>query len=101
MRDSSVSTHSLGKHSGPPIIWNTLYTQFQQAFSQAKALDPTGDPEELRRLCMQQYQTVLGGRVKQITAGGAPVSREVVEWLKQCFGCTVVESYGATEVGGM
>jgi long-chain acyl-CoA synthetase len=41
----------------------------------------------------------MGGRVKLIVSGGAPLSGEVQEFLAACFCCPVLQVYGLTEVG--
>ena len=70
----------------------------------------------IKQECMKQYSIVLGGRIQHITAGGlsfvdvdvclclmfllsiylsisgAPVSQAVTEWMRECFGCSVLSS---------
>ena len=93
--------------SGPPIIWDTLMRQYTMLLNSALK-DNEGLPEkervpfeEVRQRTITQFSSVLGGRVKGITVGGAPTSRETVDFLQECFKCRVRESYGATEVGGI
>jgi len=93
--------------SGPPIIWDTLMRQYAMLLNSALK-ENEGLPEkervpfeEVRQLTITQFSSVLGGRVKGITVGGAPTSRETVDFLQECFKCRVRESYGATEVGGI
>src|SRR5690349_12742827 len=95
--------------SGPPIIWDTLILQFKSMLNAALKNNElqqqnggaAATPEEIRKRTVQQFSTVLGGRVKSITVGGAPTSTETVQFLRECFDCNVHESYGATEVGGI
>lgn len=42
----------------------------------------------------------LGGEVTHIICGGAPLSKEVKEFLRQAFHSFVFEAYGSTETGG-
>ena len=39
----------------------------------------------------------LGGRVRLIVSGGAPLSRHVEDFLRVCMCCRVVQGYGLTE----
>lgn len=42
----------------------------------------------------------LGGCVKMMLTGSAPISPEVFHFMRVIFGCYLVEGYGATETGG-
>ena len=37
------------------------------------------------------------GQVKLMTTGASPISEEVFDFLRICFGATVLEGYGMTE----
>jgi long-chain acyl-CoA synthetase len=46
-------------------------------------------------------KTVLGGNVKYMLTGSAPISTEVRKFMKICFACPFAEGYGQTEgLGG-
>ncbi|KAI0306786.1 long-chain-fatty-acid-CoA ligase [Multifurca ochricompacta] len=50
------------------------------------------------RLVFKKIQAVLGGNVRLIVSGSAPISGEVIEFLKIAFACEVTEGdYGMTE----
>jgi long-chain acyl-CoA synthetase len=48
----------------------------------------------------KQIRESLGGSVKFILTGSAPISPEVLHFLRVVCGCHVLEGYGATETGG-
>jgi len=49
------------------------------------------------RLVFKKIQTVLGGNVKLVVSGSAPISAEVVDFLRIALACDVFEGYGMTE----
>jgi len=48
----------------------------------------------------KQIRESLGGCVKFIVTGSAPISPEVLHFIRVTAGCHVLEGYGATETGG-
>ncbi|XP_067935181.1 long-chain-fatty-acid--CoA ligase 1-like [Watersipora subatra] len=49
------------------------------------------------KLVFKKIQDVLGGRVKGIITGAAPISPPVLRFLRLAFGAAVAEGYGQTE----
>ncbi|KAF8654112.1 hypothetical protein AX16_003645 [Volvariella volvacea WC 439] len=49
------------------------------------------------RLVFRKIHTVLGGNLKMVGSGSAPINPEVMDFLKIAFGCDVAEGYGMTE----
>ena len=49
------------------------------------------------RLVFKTIQQRLGGRIRAILSGAAPLSPEVMDFLRVCFACEVFEGYGQTE----
>ena len=51
-------------------------------------------------LVFKKVQALLGGRVKLMVTASAPISKEVLEFLKVCFSCPILEAYGLSETHG-
>ncbi|RUS69707.1 hypothetical protein EGW08_022528, partial [Elysia chlorotica] len=49
------------------------------------------------RLIFHKIQDKLGGRVKLVLSGAAPLSADVMSFLRCALGCIVLEGYGQTE----
>ncbi|ESO84095.1 hypothetical protein LOTGIDRAFT_211040 [Lottia gigantea] len=49
------------------------------------------------KILFSKIQNLLGGRIKMIITGSAPLSEEVLNFARCAFGCIVVEGYGQTE----
>ncbi|KAI8086370.1 uncharacterized protein BX664DRAFT_282240 [Halteromyces radiatus] len=52
------------------------------------------------RLLFNKVKQVLGGNVKVIVTGSAPISSEVMDFLRVAMGAEVIEAYGSTENTG-
>lgn len=48
----------------------------------------------------KQIRESLGNHVKILISGSAPISPDVLHFMRVCTGCHVMEGYGATETGG-
>ena len=60
-----------------------------------KTANPTHKLYDL--LVFNKMKAVLGGKVKFLASGGAPIDKSVIEFLKVCFCCPIMEGYGQTE----
>lgn len=49
------------------------------------------------RIVFRKIHAVLGGQLKLVTCGSAPINAEVMDFLKIAFSCDVLEGYGLTE----
>ncbi|XP_006000791.1 long-chain-fatty-acid--CoA ligase 5-like [Latimeria chalumnae] len=51
-------------------------------------------------LLFSRIQAILGGRVRIILTGSAPISSTVLSFFRTTLGCLIVEGYGQTECTG-
>ncbi|ORX48261.1 acetyl-CoA synthetase-like protein, partial [Hesseltinella vesiculosa] len=71
---------------------------FNRAFQSKKSyLDRTVNHWLWDRLVFAQIRSKLGGRVRFILSGSAPVSPDVMDFMRICFSANVFEGYGQTE----
>jgi len=49
------------------------------------------------RLVFSKVQAVLGGQVRIIATGSAPIASQAIEFLRVALACDVIEGYGMTE----
>ena len=51
-------------------------------------------------LVFNKVKKLLGGRVRMMITASAPISKDVLLFMKACFGCPVLEAYGLSETSG-
>lgn len=52
------------------------------------------------RLIFKKFRAVLGGRVRLCGTASAPISKDILDFMKIAFCCPVIEAYGQTELAG-
>lgn len=80
-----------------PGLKGTIFKKALQA--KLERLHTTGESKHAfwDRVVFRKIQAVLGGQVQLVTSGSAPISSEVMDFLKIAFSCEVAEGYGMTE----
>ncbi|KAF8401682.1 hypothetical protein HHK36_012628 [Tetracentron sinense] len=73
-------------------LFNAAYNAKKQAIMSGKNPSPIWD-----RLVFNKIRGKLGGRVRFLVSGASPLSPDVMDFLRICFGCRVAEGYGMTE----
>lgn len=58
------------------------------------------DTPLLHRLCFRRVAMLLGGRVRALASGGAPLSPSTHRLVGACLGVSLVQGYGLTETTG-
>jgi long-chain acyl-CoA synthetase len=49
------------------------------------------------RVVCSKFKAILGGQIRFMVTGSAPISVDVINFLKVCFCCAICEGYGQTE----
>jgi long-chain acyl-CoA synthetase len=100
-----------------PRLLNRIYSKINDGIERASPLKKTifkwaytNKQKEIERgivrknsiydFAFKQIRQTLGGCTKFILTGSAPISPEILQFLRVVCGCYVVEGYGATETGG-
>ena len=52
------------------------------------------------RLFFAKIASILGGRIRLVLSGGAPLSADTEDFMNVCFSCPVGQGYGLTETTG-
>lgn len=98
-----------------PRLYNRFYDLMQQGISQLtgakRSLVDSAVQTKLRNLhnraqvthsmydCLvfKKFKDILGGRVRVMVTGSAPIAKEVLNFLKIAFCVPILEGYGQTE----
>ena len=82
-----------------PRICEMLYQQYQVALERRSP--GTGDIDALKQeLIIETRNQVLGGRMLSGSFGSAPLAPELRQFMAACFGFSMDDNYGATEISG-
>ncbi|KAF1861299.1 hypothetical protein Lal_00014025 [Lupinus albus] len=73
-------------------LFNVAYNAKRQAMVNGKNPSPFWD-----KLVFNKIKAKLGGRVRLMVSGASPLSPDILEFLRICFGGRVAEGYGMTE----
>jgi len=52
------------------------------------------------RIIFKKVRQLLGGRIRMMLSGGAPLSADTQRFMNICFCCPVGQGYGLTETCG-
>jgi fatty acid CoA ligase FadD9 len=83
-----------------PRLFDVVYAGYQRKLAAARAAEPERDPAEIEASVLRAHRGIFGGRVQGVSTGSAPVSPEVLAFMRRCFAdIWVMDGYGSTEVG--
>jgi len=83
-------------NSGSPIKRWLFHTAYSQKLANLRSTGTVSHPV-WDRLVFSKISAKLGGRVHAMITGSAPIADSVMEFLRICFSCHVLEGYGQTE----
>ena len=81
---------------------STVEKLFERGYATKKMFMEKGYKTNLfwDKLVFSKIKGALGGNVRLMLSGAAPIAAEVIEFMRICFGCDFVEGYGQTETSG-
>ncbi|MCX0272752.1 thioester reductase domain-containing protein [Nocardia zapadnayensis] len=83
-----------------PRILDQIYQIYQSELANRRG--EFSDPESLDAAAKTHVrETVLGGRIQEASAGSAPISAEMKEFVRSCLGVPLRDAYGMTETGNV
>ena len=98
-----------------PRLYNKMYSRIKDRFADAKGCKlwlvnkaiAAKTANQTRtgtfthgcydKLVFKKAKALLGGKIKTMVTGSAPIDKTVIDFLKLCFCCPIVEGYGLTE----
>lgn len=87
--------------SSTPLLWNALYAKFNSALLAYKEQHKGVPADECRAEVLKQFRWIMGHRLKVASIGGGSSSKEVLDFLWDCFSCMVNNGFGTTETGSV
>ena len=102
-----------------PRLYNKFYDKIKMQINQLKgtkkkiieravrikleAYDKSGTLTDwlYDKLVFKKMRTILGGNVRVMISGSAPISIEVTRFLQVCFSVKIEEGFGMTEISGI
>lgn len=84
-----------------PHVWTRIYLDYRQALAAELLLEESGDEAAAKQRVLARFSTILGTRLMQAATGGSATSPQVMEFLRECLKCPVVDAYGTTETPGV
>ena len=83
-----------------PRLFDVLFAGFQRRLRAAIAAEPDTPRTVHEERALAESRRAFGGHLQSLSVGSAPVSPEVLAFLRRCFAdIWVTEGYGSTEVG--
>lgn len=82
--------------SGSPVKRWLFHTAYNQKLAALRATGTVTHPL-WDRLVFKPIAAKLGGRCRLMVTGSAPIADNVLQFLRICFSCRVIEGYGQTE----
>ncbi|KAH3760633.1 ACS4 protein [Pelomyxa schiedti] len=83
------------------LVGDKFWGEILQTLCVAANASLTPFMASVRQTALSEHAKKLGGELSIVGTGGASISDQVLSFMRDCFGCTVINSYGTTEVPGI
>lgn len=80
-----------------PALWNQLHTVCHELVHTRKQQNAGESDEAALEAAYETVRAMLGGRVVHVSNTAAPLSKEVAQFVRDCFKCPTSDGYGSTE----
>ncbi|KYR01106.1 hypothetical protein DLAC_02207 [Tieghemostelium lacteum] len=82
-----------------PRLFNLLFSQYKDGLEAIRRNNPLFSLEEADNMIIPKFKKIYGERVKIVGTASAPISQDVLAFIKKCFGSDVhfLYAYGQTE----
>lgn len=87
--------------SAVPSFFQALRREYDKIVASLKEEKPDASVWDVELKAAKVVRENLGGHIHLVGTGGAPVSPDLLQWMKHVFQNNVIESYGTTEVGSI
>lgn len=85
-----------------PLICNTLYDQYQSVLQQETENHPEiTSKEELEERTMLKFRNIFGDRLSSTKVTSAPITIEMIRFIRKMLNIRVSDGYGSTEAGSI
>ncbi len=92
---ASITARIAAKSGLAQKMFNKAFVTSQKAMRNGKKA-----PLVWEKLVFSKIKKNLGGRVRMLFSGGAPLNKRTQEYLSVVFGCPLIQGYGLTETCG-
>jgi long-chain acyl-CoA synthetase len=86
--------------AGVPLVYDKIKAGIMKKVDAESPLKKLIFKYALNAIVFNQFKDRLGGRVRLMVCGGAPLSPSAHLFLAACFGTPVLQGYGLTETCG-
>ena len=84
-----------------PLICNSIFDQFQNEMQEERKRNPDATEEECETAVLPKFRYIFGDRLSSTKVTSAPVTIEMIRFLRKMLQVRVSDGYGSTEAGSI